>query len=56
MSESLVVPAALAGERVDRAVALLTGWSRADVQVLIDDASIQVDGKTVIKSRRLAGG
>jgi len=24
--EPLVVPAALAGERVDRAVALLTGW------------------------------
>ncbi len=29
--ESLAVPAALAGERVDRAVALLTGWSRAEV-------------------------
>ena len=54
--ESLVVPAALAGERVDRAVALLTGWSRAEVQVLIDDAAVLVDGKTVIKSRRLAEG
>ena len=29
-------PAALAGERVDRAVALLTGWSRADVQDLLE--------------------
>lgn len=54
--ESLEVPAALAGERIDRAVALLTGWSRADVQVLIDDAQIQVDGRTVIKSRRLREG
>jgi 23S rRNA pseudouridine1911/1915/1917 synthase len=50
---SLPVPAALAGERVDRAVALLTGWSRAEVQVLIDDGSVLVDGRTVIKSRRL---
>ncbi len=54
--ESLVVPAALAGERVDRAVALLTGWSRAEVQVLIDAGSVLVDGKSVIKSRRLVEG
>ncbi len=54
--EALEVPAALAGERVDRAVALLTGWSRAEVQVLIDEAQIQVDGHTVIKSRRLVEG
>jgi 23S rRNA pseudouridine1911/1915/1917 synthase len=52
----LEVPAALAGERVDRAVALLTGWSRAEVQVLIDEQQIQVDGRTVIKSRRLVEG
>ncbi len=56
MSESLSVPSALAGERVDRAVALLTGWSRAEVQVLIDDAAVLVEGKTVIKSRRLLEG
>lgn len=54
--ESLVVPAALAGERVDRAVALLTGWSRAEVQELIDDGSVLVDGTRVIKSRRLVEG
>jgi 23S rRNA pseudouridine1911/1915/1917 synthase len=41
---------------VDRAVALLTGWSRAEVQELIDDDQIQVDGRTVIKSRRLVEG
>ncbi len=28
------VPDALAGERVDRAVALATGWSRAEVQAV----------------------
>ena len=56
MTESLEVPATLAGERVDRAVALLTGWSRAEVQVLIEDGAIQVDGRTVIKSRRLETG
>ncbi len=54
--ESLVVPVALAGERVDRAVALLTGWSRAEVQALIDDAHVLVDGKSVLKSRRLVEG
>jgi 23S rRNA pseudouridine1911/1915/1917 synthase len=50
------VPAALAGERVDRAVALLTGWSRAEVQALIDAGLVHVDGATVIKSRRLEEG
>ena len=50
------MPATLAGERVDRAVALLTGWSRAEVQVLIDDGAVQVDGRAVIKSRRLEDG
>ncbi len=37
-------------------MALLTGWSRAEVQVLIDDAAVLVDGTTVIKSRRLVEG
>ncbi len=31
------VPGSLAGERVDRAVALLTGWSRADVALLVPE-------------------
>jgi 23S rRNA pseudouridine1911/1915/1917 synthase len=55
-AEALVVPVALAGERVDRAVALLTGWSRAEVQALIDEDQVLVDGRSVIKSRRLAEG
>ena len=56
MTESLEVPATLAGERVDRAVALLTGWSRAEVQVLIEDGEVLVDGRSVIKSRKLEVG
>jgi 23S rRNA pseudouridine1911/1915/1917 synthase len=55
-AEELVVPDALAGERIDRAVALLTGWARTDVQRLLEDGSILVDGDTVAKSRRLEPG
>ncbi len=51
-----VVPAALAGERVDRAVALHTGWSRSDVQVLVDRELVTVGGRSVAKSRRLEAG
>ena len=50
------MPAALAGERVDRAVALLTGWSRSDVAALIEEGAVRIDGQPVAKSRRLAEG
>jgi 23S rRNA pseudouridine1911/1915/1917 synthase len=50
------VPDSLAGERVDRAVALLTGWSRAEVAALLARGVVLVDGSPVPKSRRLAGG
>ena len=50
------VPASLAGERVDRAVALLTGWSRADVADLIEQGAVRIGGMPVAKSRRLAEG
>jgi 23S rRNA pseudouridine1911/1915/1917 synthase len=56
MTESFVVPAALEGERLDRAVALLTGWPRAAVQTLLDDGSVLVDGRAVAKSHRLREG
>ncbi len=56
MTESFVVPAALGGERLDRAVALLTGWPRAAVQTLLDDRSVLVDGRAVAKSHRLREG
>ena len=52
----LDVPASLAGERVDRAIALLTGWSRADVVALIEKGAVAVGGQPVAKSRRLAEG
>ena len=50
------VPGSLAGERVDRAVALLTGWSRADVALLVEEGAVRVGGRPVAKSRRLAEG
>jgi 23S rRNA pseudouridine1911/1915/1917 synthase len=55
-SEPLAVPAAFARERVDQAVAPLTGWSRSEVQALVDAGLVRVDGATVIKSRRLEEG
>jgi 23S rRNA pseudouridine1911/1915/1917 synthase len=54
--ESVVVPAVLDGERLDRAVALLTGWPRAAVQTLLDEGSVLVDGRAVAKSHRLHEG
>ncbi len=54
--EPIVVPAVLDGERVDRAVALLTGWTRAAVQDLVDNDHVRVDGKRVAKSHRLREG
>lgn len=54
--DAIVVPDELAGERVDRAVALLTGWSRADVQALVEADDLLVDGVSVAKSRRLEAG
>jgi 23S rRNA pseudouridine1911/1915/1917 synthase len=55
MSE-LAVPAALAGERLDRGLATLTGWSRAEVARLIDDGDVLVGGRAVAKSHRLEAG
>lgn len=52
----IVVPAVLAGERIDRAVALLTGWPRATVQSLLDADAVLVDGRPVAKSHRLHEG
>ncbi|MGH9039854.1 MAG: RluA family pseudouridine synthase [Acidimicrobiia bacterium] len=54
--QRFVVPSALAGERVDRALALLTGWSRAEVVVLVEEGAVTVAGRPVSKSRRLAEG
>lgn len=52
-----VVPAALAGERVDRVVALLTGLARSEVAELVSDGAVRVDGGTVrTRSQRVADG
>jgi 23S rRNA pseudouridine1911/1915/1917 synthase len=44
------IPAALAGERVDRVIALMTGCSRAQAVELIDAGLVYLDG-TVIRER-----
>jgi 23S rRNA pseudouridine1911/1915/1917 synthase len=53
----LTVPDALAGERVDRAVALLLGLTRAEVAALVDRGGLRVGG-TAVKTRsvRVAAG
>jgi 23S rRNA pseudouridine1911/1915/1917 synthase len=53
-ADELAVPAALAGERLDRAVALLTGWTRSEVERLVEAGDVLVDGAVVAKSHRLA--
>jgi len=55
--ETVSVPAALAGERLDRAVALLTGRTRADVGRLIDAGGVNLGGLVVTQhSKRLKEG
>jgi 23S rRNA pseudouridine1911/1915/1917 synthase len=52
-----VVPSALDGERVDRAVALATGLTRAEVANLIDAGAVTIDGRVVtVRSRRVRTG
>ena len=41
------VPAALAGERVDRVVAMLTGLPRAEVTLLVDAGGVRLRGRVV---------
>ncbi|MDA8294995.1 MAG: RluA family pseudouridine synthase [Actinomycetota bacterium] len=50
------VPGSLAGERVDRAVALLTGRSRAEAAALVAQGAVRVGGAVVGRSRRLVEG
>jgi 23S rRNA pseudouridine1911/1915/1917 synthase len=54
---SWLVPAALDGERVDRAVALLTGLSRAKVSAAVDDGQVLVGGAPArSRGRRVHAG
>lgn len=57
MSGPVVVPASLAGERVDRVVALLSGRSRAEVAELVAAGAVRLDGQPVSsRHRRVAAG
>ncbi len=51
------IPAALDGQRVDRAVALLTGVTRAEAAALVDGGHVRVDGGEVAsRTRRVRAG
>ncbi len=50
------IPAALEGDRVDRALSFLTGWPRTAVQQLIDNGDVLLAGHAVSKSHRLHEG
>ena len=50
------MPETLAGERVDRAVALLTGWSRNAVREMVERGDVLIDGIAVARSARLDAG
>jgi 23S rRNA pseudouridine1911/1915/1917 synthase len=47
-----VVPAALAGERVDRAVCMLTGVSRSVAAELVSLGAVRIDGAVVVQRSR----
>jgi len=52
-----VIPAALAGERIDRVVALVTGLSRVEATALVAAGEVQVNGRAITaKAHRLAEG
>jgi len=52
-----VIPAALAGERVDRAVALLTGLARSEVAAMVEAGNVKLAGRPVkTRSRKVAEG
>jgi 23S rRNA pseudouridine1911/1915/1917 synthase len=54
---SIEVPAALDGERVDRALALITGESRTRIAELISTGSVRLEGRTVkTRSERVHTG
>ena len=42
-----IVPSALAGERLDRAVALMTGLSRSAVRKMIQENGVVCDGSLI---------
>lgn len=55
-SRSLNVPAGLAGERVDSAIAKLLGFSRTFAAEVSELGGVQLDGRVLAKSDRLVAG
>jgi 23S rRNA pseudouridine1911/1915/1917 synthase len=52
-----VVPAALTGERIDRAICTLTGMSRRVASDLVDSGAVSLDGAVVrVRSRKVHEG
>ncbi len=56
LERSLAVPEGLEGERLDAAVARLTGLSRTVAAELISNGSVLVNGHTAAKSARVSAG
>lgn len=56
MNTRFEVPDSLAGERVDRAISLLTGLSRSQARALVEAKAVLLDGRPVAAARRLVGG
>jgi 23S rRNA pseudouridine1911/1915/1917 synthase len=50
--QSALVPDALTGVRIDRAISILSGLTRRDVSALIDAGSVTLDGVTVRERNR----
>jgi 23S rRNA pseudouridine1911/1915/1917 synthase len=57
VGDSWEVPAALDGERLDRAVALITGLSRREANVVVDAGQARLSGRPITsRSRRVRAG
>ncbi len=56
MSEPVVVPADLAGERVDSALALLLGMSRSAAALLCAEGNVLLNGAALAKADKLRAG
>jgi len=51
------IPAVLAGERIDKVVALLTGLTRSEVAALVEGGAVRIGGRTVAtRARRVGAG
>ena len=55
-TRSLQIPDGLEGERLDSAVARLTGLSRSSAADLIASGAVTIDGGPALKSHRVVAG